>query len=126
MEENQSKISRRNFIKNTSGALAAATIAAPLYVPQKVFGSNDTIRAAVLGVNGRGKGHIKSLMNLENVEESIGNLKALYEGLDEETQGSILEQIGDLEAARAQLQEDLENSKKGFSLLGWLNKFLVK
>jgi predicted dehydrogenase len=68
MEEKKSNISRRNFLKNTSGVLAAATIAAPLYVPQNVFGSNDTIRAAVLGVHGRGKGHITGLMNLKNVE----------------------------------------------------------
>ena len=68
MKEKKSNISRRNFIKNASGALAAATVAAPLYIPQNVFGANDTIRAAVLGVNGRGKGHIESLMNLENVE----------------------------------------------------------
>jgi len=68
MKEKESNLSRRKFIKNASGAIAAATIAAPLYVPQKVFGSNDKIRAAVLGVNGRGKGHIESLMNLENVE----------------------------------------------------------
>ena len=70
MKEKKSNISRRSFIKNTSGAMAAATTvaAAPLFIPKSVFGANDTIRAAVLGVNGRGKGHIGSLMNLENVE----------------------------------------------------------
>jgi predicted dehydrogenase len=68
MQEKKSKMSRRSFVKNSSGALAAAAVIAPLYVPKNVFGANDTIRAAVLGVHGRGKSHIEGLMNLEKVE----------------------------------------------------------
>ena len=68
MEEKKSDMTRRSFIRSTSGALAAATIAGPLYIPQHVFGANDKIRAAVLGVNGRGKDHIIDLMNLEKVD----------------------------------------------------------
>jgi len=68
MKEKKSEMTRRTFIKSTSGALAAATIAGPMYIPKHVFGANDTIRAAVLGVHGRGKDHIEGLMNLDNVE----------------------------------------------------------
>ncbi len=68
MGKNKSKMSRRSFIKNTSGAIAAATVAGPMFIPPNVFGANDRIRAAVLGVNGRGKNHIEGLMNLDNVE----------------------------------------------------------
>ena len=57
--------SRRTFIKQT--ATAAAAISLPTIIPAKVFGANDRINAAVLGVHGRGKSHIKSFMNQKNV-----------------------------------------------------------
>lgn len=60
------KSSRRSFIKKTAVA-SSAVIAAPTIVSSSVFGANDRINAAVLGVHGRGKSHIKSLMELENV-----------------------------------------------------------
>ncbi|TFG98849.1 MAG: gfo/Idh/MocA family oxidoreductase, partial [Calditrichales bacterium] len=68
MKEHGSTISRRRFLKSTSGALAAASIAGPMIIPQHVFGANDRVRVAVLGVNGRGKNHIEGYMNLPNVE----------------------------------------------------------
>lgn len=62
MSNNQS---RRDFIRNSAAATAALTI--PTIIPAKAFGANDRINAAVLGVNGRGKNHISSLMNQDNV-----------------------------------------------------------
>lgn len=62
------KSSRRSFIKKTAVAGTGGVITAPTIVSANVFGANDRINAAVLGVNGRGgKSHIKSLMNQENV-----------------------------------------------------------
>ena len=58
---------RRSFLKKTAAA-SSATIVAPAILSSKVFGSNDRINAAVLGVNGRGKNHISSLMNQKNVQ----------------------------------------------------------
>ncbi|HPI74258.1 MAG TPA: Gfo/Idh/MocA family oxidoreductase, partial [bacterium] len=43
-------------------------MAAPLILPRSVFGANERIRVAVLGVNGRGKDHIKGMMNQPGVE----------------------------------------------------------
>ncbi len=60
------KKSRRKFIKNTVSA-STATFLAPSIVSASVFGANDRINAAVLGVNGRGKNHISSLMKQKNV-----------------------------------------------------------
>ncbi|MGB7395237.1 MAG: Gfo/Idh/MocA family oxidoreductase [Pricia sp.] len=60
------KSSRRSFIKKTAVA-GTGVIAAPTIVSANVFGANDRINAAVLGINGRGKNHISSLMELENV-----------------------------------------------------------
>lgn len=60
------EISRRSFIKRTTLAGSAAVVA-PTIIPAKVFGANDRINAAVLGINGRGKAHIKSLMAQKNV-----------------------------------------------------------
>ena len=62
--------SRRDFIKKTAVAGSVAIIA-PTIIPSKVFGANDRINAAVLGVNGRGKSHIESLMAQDNVQVTI-------------------------------------------------------
>ncbi|NOR76729.1 MAG: twin-arginine translocation signal domain-containing protein, partial [Draconibacterium sp.] len=64
MDKNQS---RRKFIKNSATATAAA-LTIPTIVPARAFGANDRINAAVLGINGRGKSHIKSLMVQDNVQ----------------------------------------------------------
>jgi predicted dehydrogenase len=55
---------RRTFVKNAAGLAATASALAPA----SALGANDTIRVAVLGVNGRGKSHISGLQPLENVE----------------------------------------------------------
>lgn len=47
----------------------AATAAAPMtFAANRVMGANDTIRVAVLGVNGRGRSHYEGFEPLENVE----------------------------------------------------------
>ena len=61
------ELSRRNFLKKTVAASSVAVVA-PTIIPSKVFGANDRINAAVLGVNGRGKSHIKSLMVQKDVQ----------------------------------------------------------
>ncbi len=57
---------RRTFMKST--AAAAAAPAAAFAAPGSVLGANDRIRAAVLGVNGRGQSHMYGLQPLKNVE----------------------------------------------------------
>jgi predicted dehydrogenase len=64
---NQQNISRRSFLK-TTGAVAAVSFAAPFILPASAKGANDRINVAVIGVNGRGKGHIEDYMKLENVQ----------------------------------------------------------
>ena len=64
--DEKSDVTRRDFIKSAAGAAAFAT--APTLVPRSAFGANDRVRAAVLGVNGRGKSHIEDLMELPGVE----------------------------------------------------------
>jgi predicted dehydrogenase len=64
----ETKVSRREFLKNTTGAVAAVAVSAPMIIPHRVFGANDRINAAVLGVNGRGRTHIEGFMRQENVE----------------------------------------------------------
>lgn len=65
-----SEFSRREFIKKSSRASAAATalglgLAASRQASAKV---HDTIRAAVIGVKGRGGGHMSGLEGLDGVE----------------------------------------------------------
>ena len=72
--ENNRENSRRKFIRNaaagtffaavTPGALKAETIEAPTILPTGAKGANDRIRVAVLGVYGRGRGLISTIMEL--------------------------------------------------------------
>jgi predicted dehydrogenase len=62
--------SRRTFVKNTAVAGSAAFVA-PSILKAGVFGANDRINAAVLGINGRGKNHISSLMAQDNVQVTV-------------------------------------------------------
>lgn len=59
--------SRRKALKAVAmGSMAAFAI--PTIIPSRAFGANDRIRAAVIGINSRGKNHIEGFQNLENVE----------------------------------------------------------
>lgn len=57
-------LQRRTFIKAAAAVPAAASAASA----NSVLGANDRIRAAVLGVNGRGQSHMYGLQPLKNVE----------------------------------------------------------
>ena len=58
-------LTRRSFIKTS--ALAAASVALSACSTLRVRGVNDDIRVAVVGLNGRGKNHLKSLSELKGV-----------------------------------------------------------
>ena len=55
---------RRTFMKSTAAAAAPAAA----FAAGNVLGANERIRAAVLGVNGRGQSHMYGLQPIENVE----------------------------------------------------------
>jgi predicted dehydrogenase len=52
-------LTRRNFLKTTTFAAAGAALSARSW--GQVVGANHTIRAAVVGLNGRGRSHVKNL-----------------------------------------------------------------
>ncbi len=60
-----SKITRRNFLKQT--ALAAGALTLPARSWAQVDGANSDIRVAVIGFNGRGKNHIDALRKIKGV-----------------------------------------------------------
>ncbi len=60
------KESRRSFIRKSAGA--AALLSVPTIIPANVFGANDKVRVAVLGVNGRGTNHIEGFMRQPDSE----------------------------------------------------------
>ena len=67
----KSGMTRRDFIKKstTSGAgLAALGGISFITHPEKVFGANDRVRVAVVGIRGRGFSHIRSFSQEPNVE----------------------------------------------------------
>ena len=68
--------SRRSFIKKTAVA-GSAVIVAPTIIPAKAFGANDRINAAVLGLNGRGKSHVKGLM-VQDIRMELAGTKFIF------------------------------------------------
>ena len=67
MDQSKKTLTRRSFVER-SATLGAGAVAGPMLLKQSVFGANDRVRAAVLGVNGQGEGHIERLMAIDNVE----------------------------------------------------------
>ncbi len=60
-------MTRRHFVKRSSAA--AAAISLPMAIPSTVFGANDRIRAAVIGLGGRGSHtHVRGLHDQDGVE----------------------------------------------------------
>ncbi len=64
-----SEVNRREFLKS-SAKTGAAVLSGISFVahPERVFGSNDRIRVAIVGLRGRGKDHIKELLRKQDVE----------------------------------------------------------
>lgn len=63
--------SRRGFLKSGAGAgLAALGGLTVITHPERVFGANDRVRLAVIGLRNRGFDHIKGFSHLKNVEIS--------------------------------------------------------
>src|SRR6058998_2860432 len=62
-----SELNRRTFIYSAAGAAAAAGLSSRA----SAEGPNDTVRAAVLGVNGRGKTHIEGFMGTKGVKVAV-------------------------------------------------------
>ena len=54
--------SRRDFIKATGAGVAAAT-----FIPRHVFGANDSINIAVIGIRGQGGAHLDGFGKIPNV-----------------------------------------------------------
>lgn len=59
------KMTRRKFLGTTAAAAASFAISSKF---SPVLGANDTIRVAVVGINGRGSSHISALGKLDGVE----------------------------------------------------------
>jgi predicted dehydrogenase len=58
-------LSRRNFLKSSAFAATALTLSARSW--GQVANANSDIRVAVVGLNGRGKNHVKSLSEVKGV-----------------------------------------------------------
>src|SRR4051794_35085771 len=60
-------VNRRTFLSTAAGAAATASLAARA----SAAGPNDTIRAAVVGVNSRGQTHIEAFMGTPGVKVAV-------------------------------------------------------
>jgi len=67
----ESEINRRDFIKTTAitGAGLAALGGISFFPkPERIFGANDRVRIAVVGLHGQGRTHVKEYSQMPNVE----------------------------------------------------------
>ena len=101
-----SRRSRRSFLKKSATAGSVA-IVAPTIISASAFGANDRINADVLGINGRGKSHIKSLMVQDNVQ--ITNLCDPDMNLLKERQKSFKETYNKDVALEQDLRRVMDN-----------------
>ena len=68
---NDSAVTRRDFLKTsakTGAGLAALGRITFISQPQRVFGANDRVQVAIIGLNGRGGDHIKGFSRLANAQ----------------------------------------------------------
>jgi predicted dehydrogenase len=68
---NDSAVTRRDFLKTsakTGAGLAALGGITFVTQPGRVFGANDRVQVAIIGLNGRGGDHIKGFSRLANAE----------------------------------------------------------
>jgi len=62
---------------------------------------------------------------LENHTENLAELKELKDQVLSSTdQGSLDEQIQVMEEIKAELENEIQEESRGFSLFGWLNRLL--
>ncbi|MDR3193828.1 MAG: Gfo/Idh/MocA family oxidoreductase [Tannerella sp.] len=101
--------SRRKFLATALTGTVASVIAPatlhskgvqniiqPTVLPKEVFGANDRIRVAVLGVNGRGQSHIEEIMKLQGVtvaalcDPDVNILKKRAQSFEEKYKKKVL------------------------------------
>jgi predicted dehydrogenase len=68
---NDSAFSRRDFLKTsakTGAGLAALRSISFITQPERVFGANDRVQVAIIGLNGRGADHIREVSRQPNAQ----------------------------------------------------------
>jgi predicted dehydrogenase len=71
MSTDNREVSRRDFLKTgakTSAGLAALSSITFVAHPERVFGANDRLRVAVVGLHGRGWDHVREISTHQDVE----------------------------------------------------------
>lgn len=86
----QRRLSRRSFLKTAGSGIAAAGVA-PMFIPSHVFGANDRVNLAIVGIRGRGGSHINAFGPLTNVH--IHTLADVDENLFADRKGAIREKF---------------------------------
>jgi hypothetical protein len=85
-----SQLTRRSFLTSASAAVAGSSVFLnAAYASGRVLGANDKVRIAVVGVNGRGSGHLQGYLEQKNVEIAY---------LVDPDQGVLAKRLKDVEA----------------------------
>ena len=72
MSQQRRKTSRRQFIKTAAGAGAGVSLfqISGTKASGRIIGANERIRIGVVGIKGRGSGHVSNYVGMKNVEVS--------------------------------------------------------
>jgi predicted dehydrogenase len=62
---------RRTFIKTTAQAAVVASLAMPYVARGRVLGANDRIGVGFIGIGGRGRAHLQTVVGLVNDQEPL-------------------------------------------------------
>lgn len=106
MSKNDKNITRKDFITRSTMATAAFTALGPMAVTgrnliKKPLGANDRINVAVVGIRGRGRGHISAFANMENVR-----VKTLCD-IDERLFDERLDMAEEIQGTRPGVETDI-------------------
>jgi predicted dehydrogenase len=104
MKNDGDAVSRRSFLATsakTGAGLAALSGITFLTQPQRVFGANDRVQLAIIGLNGRGGDHIKGFSKVPNVQ-----IAALCD-IDESVLNKRAGQMAGLGLAKPKLYTDI-------------------
>lgn len=66
--QEKKEVTRRDFMESSVKTAAGVAVAAYAIQPHTVLGANDRVNVAVVGINSRGRAHMNSYSNLDNVQ----------------------------------------------------------
>jgi predicted dehydrogenase len=69
--DGQGVVNRREFIRGAARVAVAGAVAAPFVASRNVLGANERLNVGFIGVGGRGRGHLDTVLGMINQGEAL-------------------------------------------------------